>query len=311
MVAAFCEGFTFIAEPDLTSAAPSGSRFKARVPNTASGGSASTRSRGISWLGGRHDRRPAGGAVGNLANGSGISQLITLWRTVMTTRERSALIIGASRGLGLRLVQQYRLRGWRVVATVRDAHALPSAFREKDERLEVAQLDVTKPAEIAALADRLAARRFDLLFVVAGVTNDPGETIGEVSTEEFVHVMTTNVLGPMRCIEALASLLVERGTLAAMSSGLASIADNTTGGWEVYRASKAALNMSLRSFAARSPGRRTILSVAPGWSRTDMGGPSAPLEPDESVRGVIETLDALEGTGKHAFVDYRGVRVEW
>lgn len=225
----------------------------------------------------------------------------------MTTRERSALIIGASRGLGLRLVQQYRRRGWRVVATVRDAHALPKS----DEKLEVAQLDVTKPAEIAALAERLAARRFDLIFVVAGITSDPGETIAEVSTENFVQVMTTNVLGPMRCVEALASLIGERGTLAVMSSGLGSVADNTTGGWEVYRASKAALNMALRSFAARSTGRRTIVAVAPGWSRTDMGGPTAPLDPDESVRGVIETLDALEGTGEHAFVDYRGVRVEW
>jgi NAD(P)-dependent dehydrogenase (short-subunit alcohol dehydrogenase family) len=229
----------------------------------------------------------------------------------MTTRERSALIIGASRGLGLRLVQQYRQRGWRVIATVRDAHALPGAFRERDDGLDVAQLDVNKPEEIAALAERLAARRLDLLFVVAGVTNDPGETIGEVSTERFAEVMATNVLGPMRCVEGLASLIVERGTLAVMSSGLGSVADNTTGGWEVYRASKAALNMSLRSFAARSTGLRTILAVAPGWSRTDMGGPTAPLDPDESVRGVIDTLGALEGSGKHAFVDYRGVRVEW
>jgi NAD(P)-dependent dehydrogenase (short-subunit alcohol dehydrogenase family) len=229
----------------------------------------------------------------------------------MTTRERAALIIGTSRGLGLRLAQQYRQRGCRVVATVRDRHALPGALRERDEGLEVAQVDVTKPAEIVALAEQLKTRRFDLLFVVAGVTNEPSETMGEVKTEDFVHVMTTNVLGPMRCVEAFAPLVHERGTVAVMSSGLGSVAGNTTGGWEVYRASKAALNMALRSFAARSPGRRTILAVAPGWSRTDMGGQTAPLDPDESVRGVIETLGSLEGTGTHAFVDYRGARVEW
>jgi NAD(P)-dependent dehydrogenase (short-subunit alcohol dehydrogenase family) len=229
----------------------------------------------------------------------------------MISRERSALIIGTSRGLGLRLVQQYRQRGWSVVATLRDVHAPPIAFGEGDDRLEVARLEVTNRTEIAALARQFATRRFDLLFVNAGVTNDTSITIGEATTEDFVRVMITNVLGPMRCVEAFAPLVRERGTIAVMSSGLGSVADNTTGGWEVYRTSKAALNMALRSFAARAPGHPTILAVAPGWSRTDMGGPGAPLDPDDSVRGVIDTLESLEGTSKHAFVDYRGVRVAW
>jgi NAD(P)-dependent dehydrogenase (short-subunit alcohol dehydrogenase family) len=151
----------------------------------------------------------------------------------MTSRERSALIIGTSRGLGLRLVQQLRQRGWSLVATVRDEHTLPLSFGERDERLEVARLDVTNPTEIAALTRQLVTRRFDLLFVNAGVTNDTSTTIGEVTTEDFVHVMITNVLGPMRCVEAFAPLVRERGTIAVMSSGLGSIADNTTGGWEV------------------------------------------------------------------------------
>jgi NAD(P)-dependent dehydrogenase (short-subunit alcohol dehydrogenase family) len=231
----------------------------------------------------------------------------------MDAKERTALIIGTSRGLGLRLVRQHRERGFRVVATVRDARAVPEAFRG-DDGIEIEQLDVTHQAEIDALAQRLAGRRFDLLFVNAGVANPrPAETpIGDISTDEFVRLMVTNALGPIRCLEACAPLVRERGTMAVMSSGLGSVANNTRGGWEAYRASKAALNTLLRSFAVRHEGRgQTILAVSPGWSKTEMGGLDAPLAPDESVRGVMNTLAAFEGTGEHAFVDYRGERVPW
>jgi NAD(P)-dependent dehydrogenase (short-subunit alcohol dehydrogenase family) len=229
----------------------------------------------------------------------------------MISKERTALILGTSRGLGLRLVRLHRERGWNVVATVRDESAVSEPFRH-DSKIEIARLDVTNQAEIDALATQLAGRRFDLLFVNAGISNDPAKTIGQVTTEEFVRLMVTNALGPMRCLEAFAPLVRERGTMAVMSSGLGSVANNTRGGWEAYRASKAALNTLLRSFAVRHGGRgQTILAIAPGWSQTEMGGPDAPLDPDDSVRGVIDTLASLEGTGKHEFVDYRGERVPW
>lgn len=224
----------------------------------------------------------------------------------------NALIVGASRGLGLRLVQQYLERGWSVVATVRGEGALPAALDGEHPYLVVARLDVTLPNEIAELREKLEDRRFDLLFVVAGTTNDTTEKIGQVATEEFVRVMVTNALGPMRCVEVLSPLVHEKGTIAVMSSGLASVENNTSGGWEVYRASKAALNMMIRSFATRAPhAGQAILAVAPGWSRTDMGGAEAPLDPDDSVRGVIKTLDSLAGTGERAFVDYRGAKLPW
>jgi NAD(P)-dependent dehydrogenase (short-subunit alcohol dehydrogenase family) len=229
----------------------------------------------------------------------------------MVSKERTALIIGTSRGLGLRLVRQHRERGWNVVASVRDESAVPEPFRA-DPKVEVVRLDITDQTEIGALAKRLAGRRFDLLFVNAGVANGPAETVAEATTDQFVRVMVTNALGPIRCIEAFAPLVSERGTIAVMSSRLGSVADNTRGGWEVYRASKAALNTLLRSFAARhGDGGRTILAISPGWSQTDMGGPNAPLDPDDSVRGVMDTLASLEGTGQHEFVDYRGERVPW
>ena len=229
----------------------------------------------------------------------------------MVSNERTALIIGTSRGLGLRLVRHHRERGWNVVATVRDERAVPEPLRV-DPKVEVARLDITDQTEISALAKRLAGRRFDLLFINAGVANGPSETVAEATTDQFVRVMVTNALGPMRCIEAFAPLVSERGTIAVMSSRLGSVADNTRGGWEVYRASKAALNSLLRSFAARQgDGGRTILAISPGWSRTEMGGAEAPLDPEDSVRGVMDTLASLEGTGQHEFVDYRGERVPW
>jgi NAD(P)-dependent dehydrogenase (short-subunit alcohol dehydrogenase family) len=225
---------------------------------------------------------------------------------------KAALIIGASRGLGLRLTQHYLERNWRVLATVRQPSARLAELARGDDALEIATLDVTEPEQIAALRRRLTGRALDLLFVIAGVANDPGETIGNVATDEFVRVMVTNALGPMRCIEAFSSLVQKDGTIAAMSSGLASVGNNLDGGWEVYRASKAALNTLVRSFAARRPSpRQTILAIAPGWSRTEMGGGDAPLDPDDSVRGVVAAVTALAGSGVEAFVDYRGERVPW
>ena len=225
--------------------------------------------------------------------------------------ESTALIIGASRGLGLAMAEEYLNRGWRVVATVRGPgrtalHGLSS------DRLEIETVDIADEAQITALGGRLSGRRFDLLFVNAGVTNDPEECIGAVSTEEFVRVMVTNALGPMRVVETLADLVRPGGTIGVMSSGLGSIADNRSGGWEVYRGSKAALNMYLRSFAIRyGLDRLTYLIVAPGWVRTDMGGADASLSIDESIPRVVDTITAQSGRPGLRYVDYRGQTVPW
>jgi NAD(P)-dependent dehydrogenase (short-subunit alcohol dehydrogenase family) len=225
--------------------------------------------------------------------------------------ESIALIIGASRGLGLAMAEEYLGRGWRVVATVRGQgrtalHGLSS------DRLEIETVDIADEAQIAALGGRLSGRRFDLLFVNAGVTNDPEEPIGAVSTEEFVRVMVTNALGPMRMVETLADLVRPGGTIGVMSSGLGSIADNRSGGWEVYRGSKAALNMYMRSFAVRHGlDRLTYLIVAPGWVRTDMGGADASLSIGESIPRVVDTITAQSGKPGLRYVDYRGQTVPW
>jgi NAD(P)-dependent dehydrogenase (short-subunit alcohol dehydrogenase family) len=168
------------------------------------------------------------------------------------------------------------------------------------------------PDQLSALRAALAARMFDMLFVNAGVTNNPEETIGEVATEEFVRVMVTNALGPMRVVETLCDLVTVDGTIGVMSSGQGSVSNNTVGKREVYRGSKAALNMFMRSFAARhAADRRSLVLMAPGWVRTDMGGPEGRLSVEESVPNVVSTLLAAQDKPGLRYLDYLGRTIPW
>ena len=154
---------------------------------------------------------------------------------------RTVLVIGASRGLGLAIAEQYVERGAQVIGTVRAGGRTPlHELRERrPEHLEIETVDVTVPMQVAALHARLSGRAFDVLLVNAGVKNDDRETIADVSTDEFVRVMVTNALSPLRAIETFADLVAPDGTIAIMSSGQGSVTNNTNGGYEVYRASKA------------------------------------------------------------------------
>src|ERR1700729_1798079 len=151
--------------------------------------------------------------------------------------DKTLLLIGASRGLGLALAQEYLKRGWHVVATerVRTTSGLHDLLATTEERLEIETVDVNPPDQVAALRARLASRKFDLLFVNAGVKNDDRETIADVSTDEFIRVMVTNSLSPMRVIEAFQDLVPPTGTIGVMSSGQGSITNATNANYEVYR----------------------------------------------------------------------------
>jgi NAD(P)-dependent dehydrogenase (short-subunit alcohol dehydrogenase family) len=227
---------------------------------------------------------------------------------------KAVLIIGASRGLGYALAAEYLARGWQVTATVRGAGrtGLRDLASSADGRLVVETIDITVPEQVAALRERLTQATFDLLFVNAGVTNGPEETVADVSTDTFVRLMVTNALSPMRVVEALQDLVAPDGTIAVMSSGQGSVANNERGGFEIYRASKSALNQLMRSFAARhADDPRTLLLMAPGWVQTDLGGPAAPLTIDQSIPGVADTIEAQAGQGGLHYLDYRGQTVRW
>jgi NAD(P)-dependent dehydrogenase (short-subunit alcohol dehydrogenase family) len=230
------------------------------------------------------------------------------------TPEKRLLLFGASRGLGLAIAEEYLKLGWHVVATARQGSgtALHDIVGKADGRLDIEAVDINDPAQVAALRGRLGSDRFDLLFVNAGVKNDDRETIVDVSTEEFVRVMVTNALSPMRVVETFKDLVPPTGAIAIMSSGQGSVSNNETGGYEVYRASKAALNSLMRSFAARHRNDpRTLLLLAPGWVRTDMGGPMARLSIQDSIPNLVKVIGAQEGKGGLQYLDYLGRAVSW
>ncbi len=224
----------------------------------------------------------------------------------------TALIIGASRGLGLGLAEEYLRRGWSVIGTVRgEGTKLHELVPASNGRLRIEMLDITDDAALVGLRDTLDGQALDLLFVNAGIANGPAETVTDTTTDGFVQLMLTNALGPLRALEALIGLVVPDGTAVVMSSGLGSVGNNTKGGWEVYRASKAALNTLTRSFALRQGGGRTVLVMAPGWVRTDMGGSGASLDVGTSVRGLADTIAARRGSGTCLYVDYQNTIVAW
>jgi len=229
---------------------------------------------------------------------------------------RCALVVGASRGLGLGLAAELQRRGWNVVGTVRDAageRRLQNLADKPGGELRVERLDINDDAQIAALRRRLDDTVFDLVFVNAGVAPQGRADAAGASREEAAAVFMTNAVAPMRVARAFLDRVRDGpGIIAFMSSGLGSVANKTDSYSELYSASKAALNSLSRSFAASLGGRRvTVLAVAPGWVRTDMGGRGASLSVEESVRGIVDMLESRAGTFRHGFVDYRGREVEW
>jgi NAD(P)-dependent dehydrogenase (short-subunit alcohol dehydrogenase family) len=229
----------------------------------------------------------------------------------------SALITGANRGLGLEFARQYLADGWRVYAACRDPASdveLRRLTEDSDDKLRILAMDVTDPASIHAAATELDRQAIDLLLNNAGIIGPRGQTIGNIDYEAWAEVLAVNTMGPMRVSEAFLEQVArsDRKLIVTLTSGMGSIADNTSGGSIVYRSSKAAVNMVMRSLAIDlAPRGITCVVVNPGWVRTDMGGPNAALEPSESIsrlRRLIATLGP-EQSGK--FFNHTGREYPW
>lgn len=224
---------------------------------------------------------------------------------------KTALIVGASRGLGFEAVRQYRKAGWRVLATARAPEALQALG---EAGAQAFSLDITRPEEIAALGWKLDGERLDAVLINSGVYGPRTEGVEVVSAEDFEYVMNTNVRGPMQLIPVLLPLVeAAHGVLAVVSSRMGSIAQATgTTGW-LYRASKAALNDALRITALQTR-RATCVSLHPGWVRTEMGGANAAIDVAASVAGMREVIaeaTAAREVFNGRFFQYDGTELDW
>jgi NAD(P)-dependent dehydrogenase (short-subunit alcohol dehydrogenase family) len=229
----------------------------------------------------------------------------------------SVLITGANRGLGLEFARQYLADGWQVYAACRDpdsASELRQLAEDSGERLRILAMDVADAGSVKAAAAELDKQAIDLLLNNAGVGGARGQTIGNIDYEAWAKVLDANTMGPMRVSEAFVDHVArsERKLIVTLTSGMGSIADNTSGGSIAYRSSKAAVNMVMRSLAIDlAPRGISCLVVNPGWVLTDMGGPNATLSTTESVTMLRRLIETLGPAQSGRFFNYDGREYAW
>lgn len=223
----------------------------------------------------------------------------------------TVLITGANRGIGLDLARQYAAEGWRVLATCRDPASAPELTAIEGD-IDVYALDVDDAASVDALAATLRGQALDVLFNNAGI-NFRAASIGDIDYGDWAETMQTNVFGPIRVAWALREnvLASERKVMAFTSSKMGSIAENA-GGSITYRSSKTALNMAVSCLGIELKDRGVItILFHPGHVRTDMGGPSAPVTPEQSAAGMRAVIETLGPDDNVSFKNFDGTPLPW
>lgn len=224
----------------------------------------------------------------------------------------TVLITGANRGIGLSLVQHYLNLGWQVHATYRSTNQSQSLLDLSNEQLFCYQLDITDYPKVTALADQLPT--IDLLINNAGYYGPKGYGFGNTDVDEWRKVFEINTIAPLKLVEALYPNL-QRGKLkkiACLSSKVGSMTENTSGGGYIYRSSKAALNSVVKSLSNDLSGQGyTVLALHPGWVQTEMGGPNALIDTDQSAAGLIKVIENSTREMGGSFIDYQGNSIPW
>lgn len=229
----------------------------------------------------------------------------------------TVLVTGANRGLGIEFARQYGADGWKVYAACRapaEASALQDLAAASGGRIEVMALDVRDTASARAAAAKLAGVAIDLLLNNAGVGSPKGQKLGSLDYAAWQRVLDTNTLGPMRVTEAFLGN-VEQGSqkkVVTITSKMGSIDDNGSGGSYAYRSSKTAVNMVVKSLSIDLADRGiTCVVVHPGWVRTDMGGPSGLISPEQSIAGIRKLIAGLAPADSGKFFNYDGDPISW
>ena len=217
----------------------------------------------------------------------------------------TVLITGASRGIGREFANQYAADGWRVISTCRDPGQVDG---------EAHALDVTDAASVAALGQAMAGETIDLLINNAGIYGPRNLPYDALDYDAWEQVLRTNLMGPMRVAAALAGpvMVSQQKKMVFISSKVGSITDNTSGGSYIYRSSKTALNMAVKSLSLDLSGKGVItLMLHPGWVQTDMGGPSGLVDTKTSVSGMRAIIDHADADHSGRFFNYDGSELPW
>jgi NAD(P)-dependent dehydrogenase (short-subunit alcohol dehydrogenase family) len=223
----------------------------------------------------------------------------------MTSR---VLIIGASRGIGLELVRQYRAAGCAVTATARSAEGLAQIVALGARALSV---DVASATQASTLAWNIDGERYDTAIYNAGVYGPRSVGLEPPTPAEFDAVMHANVLGAMRVLSQVAEGLAPGARVAVISSRMGSMGLRTDAGGWLYRASKAALNSVLKDVSITLQGRAICVALHPGWVRTDMGGAGADLDVSTSAESLRRTLAKLKPADNGGFFNHDGAPLAW
>lgn len=224
----------------------------------------------------------------------------------------TALITGAGRGLGFEFSRQYAAEGWKVIGTLRDSKAA-AALTALGANIEARVADVTDRKTVARLASGLAGVPIDVLVCNAGIHGPSGVALGRIDYAAWEQVLRVNLLGPAAVAEALLENVAAsaRRIIVMVSSRLGSIAE-ARGGDYFYASSKAALNALSKALSIDLAGRGiTVVSVTPGWVKTDMGGNNAPLSPETSIRELRRVIAGLSTKTSGRFINYDGTEVPW
>jgi NAD(P)-dependent dehydrogenase (short-subunit alcohol dehydrogenase family) len=225
------------------------------------------------------------------------------------------MITSANRGLGLEFVRQYAADGWRIFAACRNPGAADDLLElTRTGSVTVFPMDVTDLSSVRHAAAGLNDESIDVLVNSAGIIGKPGQRTGHIDYESWEQVLNVNTMGPLRVTEAFVEHVArsERKLIVTITSGLGSLTDNTSGGSIPYRSSKAAVNMAMRSAAIDlAPRGIACVLVNPGWVKTDMGGPGAPLTPSASVAALKSLIATFGLTHSGKFFHYDGREYAW